>query len=153
MGTRVGAGDVDVALKLVLASALQLEGLVVDVGVRHFDEGDGPRDAAVVPPVHAQRGDAVDGAGVVDGGHDEVVAVFHDAGDVTVEGGEAAFVIADVLAVDEDGGRIIGGAEVNEDVRVRLWLVREIPFVPEQALVIEERIFLGVPIPGDVQRG
>jgi hypothetical protein len=66
------------------------------------DEGDVAGEAAVVVPVGLEGGDAVGEAGVVDGGDGEVVTVFEEAGDLAVEGGEAAFVVADALPFDPD---------------------------------------------------
>ena len=79
------------------SGAAEVKVVVVDELRGDFDEGDVTGEAAVVPPVGLKGGDAVGDAGVVDGEDDEVFAVVEDAGDVAVEGGEAAFVLADFL--------------------------------------------------------
>ena len=115
------------------------------------DEGDVAGEAAVVPPVGLEGGDAVGDAGVVDGDDNEVVAVFEDAGDVAVEGGEAALVLADFLGVDPDEGAVVGGADVEEGAGVGFGGVVEVLFVPDGAFVVEEVGALRVPIAGDLE--
>ncbi len=112
------AFDVDVAFDEVVVGAAEVEVIVVDELLREFDEGDVAGEAAVVPPVGLQGGDAVGDAGVVDGEDDEVFAVLEDAGDLAVEGSEAAFVLADFFGVDPDEGAVVGGAEVEEGAGV-----------------------------------
>ena len=143
----------DVAFQLVGGAAFELKRVVVNVGVGEFDQGDGAGDATVIPPVGLDGGNAVDGALVIDGGDDEVVSIFHDTGDLAVERREAAFVIADMLVIDEDVSGVIDRAEVDEEVRVRLRVVLEVALIPEQAFEVEERIFLGVPVAGNVEGG
>ncbi len=119
----------------------------------NFDEGDVAGEAAVVPPVGLQGGDAVGDAGVVDGEDDEVFAVLEDAGDLAVEGSEAAFVLADFFGVDPDEGAVVGGAEVEEGAGVGLGGVLEVLLVPDGAFVVEEVRALGVPVAGDLEGG
>ena len=112
------AFDVDVAFDERVVGAAEVEVVVVDELGGDFDEGDVAGEAAVVPPVGLEGGDAVGDAGVVDGEDDEVLAVFEDAGDVAVKGGEAAFVLADFFGVDPDEGAVVGGADVEEGAGV-----------------------------------
>ncbi len=106
--------DVDVAFDEIVIRAAEVKVVVVDELRWDFDEGDVASEASVVPPVGLERGDAVGDAGVVDGDDDEVFSVFKDAGDVAVEGCEAALVFADFFGVDPDEGAVVGGAEVEE---------------------------------------
>ena len=48
----------------------------------------------------------------------KLLAVLEGTGDVAVKGGEAAFVLADLLGVDPDEGAVVGGAEVEEGAGV-----------------------------------
>ena len=48
--------------------------------------------------------------------------------------------VADVLAVDEEHGAIVGGADVEEGACPGLGRVVEVALVPEQALVVVERV-------------
>ncbi len=121
--------------------------------VRDFDEGDVAREAAVVPPVGLEGGDAVGDAGVVDGEDDEVFAVLEDAGDVAVEGSEAALVLADLFGVDPDEGAVVGGAEVEEGAGAGFGGVLEVALIPDGAFVVEEFGALGVPVAGNLEGG
>ena len=125
------AFDVDVAFDEGVIGAAEVEVVVVDVLGGDFDEGDVAVEAAVVPPIGLEGGDAVGDAGVVDGEDDEVFAVFEDAGDVAVEGGEAAFMLADFFGVDPDEGAVVGGAEVEEGAGVGFGGVLEVLLVPD----------------------
>ena len=119
--------------------------------VRDFDERDVAREPAVVPPIGLECWDAVGDAGVVDGENNEVFSVFEDAGDVAVEGSEAAFVLAGFFGVDPDEGAVVGGAEVEEGACVGLGGVLEVALVPDGAFVVEEVGALGVPVTGDFE--
>ena len=140
-----------VAFDEVVVGAAEVEVVVVDELRGDFDEGDVAGEAAVVPPVGLEGWDAVGDAGVVDGEDDEVFSVFEDAGDVAVEGSEAAFVLADFLGVDPDEGAVVGRADVEEGAGVWFSGVLEVLLVPDRAFVIEEFGALGVPVPGDLE--
>ncbi len=72
---------------------------------------------------------------------------------LAVEGREAALVIAGLFAVYPRVRDIVGRADVQESANVGLDLVLKILFVPDRALVEEERIELRVPVAGNFQRG
>ena len=92
----------------------EMDVVVVDEAAGHGDERDVAGEAAVVEPVIADGGDAVYEAGGIDGDDDEVGAGVEDGGDFAIEGGEAAFVVADALLVDPDVGAVVGCADVEE---------------------------------------
>ena len=120
------AFDVNVAFDEGVVGAAEVEVIVVDDVGWEFDEGDVAGEAAVVPPVGLQGGDAVGDAGVVDGEDDEVFAVFEDAGDLAVEGSEAAFVLANLFGVDPDEAAVVGCAEVEKGAGVGFGGVLEV---------------------------
>ena len=57
------------------------------------------------------------------------------AGDFELEGREAAFVLAELGAVQEDDGAIVGGAEPEKDAVAGSDGAIEIAFVPDGAFV------------------
>ena len=128
-----------------------MEAVVVDELGGEFDEGDVAGEAAVVPPVGLEGGNAVGDASVVDGEDDEVFSVFEDAGEFTVEGGVAALVLADFFGVDPDEGAVVGCADVEEGSGVGFGGVFEVLLVPNGAFVIEELRALGVPVAGNLE--
>jgi len=142
---------VDVAFYEVLVGAAEVKIIVVDELLRNFDEGDVAGEAAVVPPVSLEGGNAVGDACVIDGEDDEVFAVFEDAGDLAIEGREAALVLADFFGVNPDEGAVVGGADVEEGAGVGLGGVFEAALIPDGAFVVEEFGSLGVPVAGDLE--
>src|SRR5579871_1741729 len=127
--------------------------VVVDELRGKRDQGDIAGKAAVVEPVDANGGDAVDFAGGVYRDDDEVASGFEGIGDFAVEGGEAAFVVADTLLIDPDKRLIVGSADVEEGARVGFGLEVEVALIPDDSFVAEESRVLGVPIAGDLQGG
>ena len=132
---------------------LQVHIVVVDELHGHGDQRDVAREAAVVEPVDADRGNAIDLAGRIHGDDDEVAARMKRGGHFAVEGSEAALVVADALLVDPDEGLIVGRADVEEGARVGLGLKVEVALIPDDSLVAEERRVLGVPVAGHLERG
>jgi len=130
--------DVDIAFDGFVVGAAEVQVVVVDELCGDFDERDISGKAAVVPPVGLQGGDTVGDAGVVDGEDDEVFAVFEDAGDLAVEGSEAALVLADFFRINPDEDAVVGGAEVEERADLRLRGVLETLFIPDGAFVVEK---------------
>jgi hypothetical protein len=72
---------------------------------------------------------------------------------VAVEGSEAAFVVAETLAVDPDVGAVVGGADVEEGAGVGGGGEGEVALVPDDAFVAEDGGVLGVPVAGDGEVG
>src|SRR5271168_5101876 len=136
----------DVTFDGLAVGSAEVKVVIIDETVGNGDDGDVSGEAAVVPPIGLQRGDAVGDAGIVDGDDGEVTAGMEDAGDLAVEGREAAFVVADVLAVDEEVGAIVGGPDVEEGARAGFRSVVEVVLIPEHALVVVEGFLLRVPI-------
>ena len=127
--------------------------VVVDEGGGNSDERDIAGEAAVVEPVIANGGDAVDQAGGVDGDDDEVGAGVEDGGDFAVERREAAFVIADPFLIDPNMGAVVGCTDVEERAGARFGLRVEVSLIPDDALVVEQLRELGVPVAGNFERG
>ncbi len=82
-------------------------------------EKDVVNDAGVIEPVHFVKGDDILARApgwIVDAHGDGIgVAIVEHGADVEGKGGVAAFVIADVLAVDPDIGDIVDGVEMEFD--------------------------------------
>ena len=143
--------DVDVAGDFVGGAGDEVGVIVVDKMGGDLDEGDIAREAAVVVPVVVEGGDAVDEAGGVDGDDDEVAAGVEDLGGFAIEGGEAALVVAQALAVHPDVRTVVGGPYVEEGAGAGLGVEVEVALVPDNAFVAEEGGVLGVPVAGDVE--
>src|SRR5205823_243017 len=125
-----------------LRAFLKLYEVIADEGFGDFDERDGARQAAVVPPVGDERGDGVAPARVVNADDQRVVALAHAACDLEVEGREAAFVSADLFAVEVNVRGVVGRAEVEEEARALFARVVEGAPVPDAPLVEEESLAL-----------
>ncbi len=132
---------------------LEVDVVVVDELHRESDEGDIAGEAAVVEPVDADGGDAVDQASGVDGDDDEVGAGLEGGGDFTVERGESALVVADALLVYPDEGLVVCRTDVEEGARVGFGLEVEVALVPDDAFETEEGGVLGVPVAGNFEGG
>ena len=55
--------------------------------------------------------------------------------------------------VHEDGGAMVGRAEVHKGAHTWLWLIGEVLLVPEQAFVEKEIFLLRVPVARHLQHG
>src|SRR5205085_4400780 len=135
-----------------LRAFLELYEVVADEGFGDFDERDRARQAAVVPPVCDERGDGVAPSRVVNADDQRVVALAHAVRDLEVEGREAAFVAADLFAVEVNVRGVVGRAEVKEEARALFARVVEGAPVPDAPLVEEESLALRVPVAGHVER-
>ena len=112
------AGDADGGLErgvLVLGIEFGDDGDVLHMQRRKGHEVGLAVDAAQAPEVAVVQ---AGGRGVLveADGHQIALAGLEGLGDVDVEGGEAAFVVAAPLAVDEDFGAVVGAVEMPEDV-------------------------------------
>ena len=133
--------------------ALKVDVIVVDELCGKRDQRDIAGEAAVVEPVDADGGDAIDFAGGVHSDDDEVAARLEGGGDFAVEGSEAALVIADALLVYPDEGLIVCSADVEEGTRVCFGLEVEVTLVPDDSLEAKESGVLGIPVPRDLECG
>jgi hypothetical protein len=102
-----------------MIGAAEVEVIVVDEFLGDIDERYIAGEAAVVPPVGLESGDAIGYAGIVDGENDEVLAFLEDARDLAIEGGEAALVLTDFFCIDPDEGAVVRGPKVKEGAGVR----------------------------------
>ena len=127
--------------------------VVVDESTWHGYKRNVAGEAAIVEPVDADGGNAIDEPSGVDGDDDEVGARMQDGGDFAVKGRVAALVIADAFLVDPNVGAVIGRADVEETAGARLGLRLEVALIPDDALVVEELGYLGVPVAGNFERG
>ncbi len=73
------------------------------------------------------------------------------AGDFELKGGKTAFMLAEFLAIEEDDGLIIGGAEPEEQAAAGLLRVIEFALIPDGSFVPEEFRLLGVPVTGHLE--
>ena len=96
---------------------VEVDVVIVDELRGDGDEGDIAGEAAVVEPVDADGGNAIDQASGVDGDDDEVGAGIEHGCDFAIERRVAAFVVADALLVDPDVGAVVGCADVEEGAR------------------------------------
>jgi len=135
------------------AFALEVDVVVVDELRGKSNEGDIAGEAAVVEPIDANGGDAIDLAGGVHRDNDEVVTGLQGGGDFAVEGGEAALVVADALLVYPDEGLIVCSADMEEGARVGFGLEVEVVLIPDDPLKAEKRRVLSVPVAGDFECG
>src|ERR1035441_8532796 len=134
-----------------LRALLQLDAVILHEGGRHVNDADGGGEPAVVPPIGHDGGDEFLLALVVHLDDEDVALLADLAGDFELEGREAAFVLADLDAVEEDHGAIIGRAEPDEDAVSGLDGAIEIALIPDGAFVEYEVGALRVPIAGDLQ--
>ena len=136
-----------------LRALFELNAVVLHEGAGHVDDADGAGEAAVIPPVGHDGGDVFLAALVVHFDDDDVALGAHVVGDFELEGREAALVLADFLAVDEDHGAIVGGAEPDEDAVAGGRRAIEFALVPDGAFVEHEVGALRVPIARDLEAG
>ena len=91
-----------VAFNLIAGAAFQLQGVIIDVALRHIDEVNLASEAAVVPPIGLQRRHRVSAAGVIYGDDDEIASRLQRCGHIAVEWSEAALVVAHMHVVHKD---------------------------------------------------
>src|ERR1700758_2097635 len=138
---------------LELETVGQMYIVIVDESHGNSDERDVTSKAAIMEPVDANGGNAIDEPSGVHGDDDEVGSGAEDFCDFTIKRREAAFVIADALLVDPNVGTVVGCTDVEEGASTRLGLCVEVSLVPEDTLVVEELGDLGVPVAGDPEGG
>ncbi len=126
----------DVALDLIAWTALQLQGIVVDVALRHTDKVDLAGEATIVPPVGLEGRDGV-GAGGNRRRRRQQNSCRLPAMPRSHRNRrrKTALVVTNMHVIHEDRGAMIGRAKMHEGAHPRLWLVREILLVPKQPLV------------------
>jgi len=147
------AGELDITAHPVVGAWLQLEGIVADAGRGSFQQHDITGKSAVVPPVGVDGGHRLGGALVIDADHEGIAGRAQFAGDLKLEGSEAADVLAQLLAVQVDIRRIICAAEVEKlpGGRRRRREVK-LSAIPDGVLVIEQLFLLRIPVTGHVER-
>jgi hypothetical protein len=143
-----GAGQLHIAFDAAGVALGQLHLVVGDVGGRQFGQQHVAGDAAVVPPVGVDGRDLVLVAAVVGLDDDEVAALGQLAGDVELEGREAALVHAELLAVQVDVGFVVDRAEVQHIVLARLRIGLEHAAHPDGAFVQLQALGLRIPVAG-----
>ena len=134
-----------------LRALLQLNAVILHEGAGNIDDAHGPRQSAVIPPIGHHGGDEFLRALVVYFDHDDVALGVHVVGNFELERREAALVLADFFAVDEDHGAIVGGAEPDEDAVSRRRRAIEFALVPDGAFVEHEVGALRVPVARDLK--
>jgi hypothetical protein len=77
-----------------------------------------------------------------------VSAVTDSLGDFELKGSEAAFMLAEFMAVQVDDGLVVGGAEPEKQAAAGFLRVVEFALIPDGSFVPEEFQFLGVPVAG-----
>ena len=128
---------------------VELQAVVLDVGLAHLRQQHIARDAAIVPPV-VDVGRYLTAVALVVHLHDDVVlSRLQGRGDVVVEGGESAHVPPHLLSVDVDDGFVVHRSEVEHRASSRLGLVVEGAAQPHRPFVEEEPAVLRVPVAGD----
>ena len=130
----------------------KFEFVVPDEGLRDVQQADAAGDAAVVPPVGVDSGDAVRVALVVHLDHQRVLPRLQLLRDLEIEGREAARMLADQAPVQGRDRLVVGAVEMEEIAVPRLrGRVEEAP-VPDRPFVIVQLLPLGIPVAGHFQR-
>src|SRR5690242_11528924 len=141
------------SIEFRFGTASELQSVIIDECVGHFEERYIARDSAVIPPIGLEGRNSIRETRVIDRNDGKVSAIAQKIRDLAVKRREAALILASLLAVDPDVRAVIRRSHMEEDATRRCATVIKVLLVPNRALVEKERITLRVPIPGNMQRG
>ena len=71
--------------------------------------------------------------------------------DVAVKISKSAFVTARLLAIYPGDGLVVCRSDMKESLVASDRLVGEITLIPEQALIVEQRVMLCIPVSGNLE--
>src|SRR5271166_1681479 len=129
----------------------KLHPVVLNEDLRYFHQHHIPRKAAIVPPVKLQRRHGIGTACIVYFHNQEIVAISQQRSYFEVERCKPAFVLAQLFAIEVNGGAIVSRAKIGENPRSRVLMVAELAPVPDRPFIEHQLLALRVPVSRDVE--